>query len=231
MAIASSNYENERRLLVITGAAVTEASLRGVDPLARALGVAITVLPAPREDFVGNIARVALERSVSFVMLLAVDEARIAAKDLAHQLNLPVFVVRSLPFPVGPVLVATSLSDDDLPAVQQGIALARRLGLGLRVAHCHPDAAVNSSSVEDVRRRLEAQVTELAGGIRAEVVVTTSISPVAAVVELLARGDASLLVLGSYPRSWLTGWLVPSVCEVALQHPSVNLLILPLGHQ
>lgn len=191
----------------------------------------VHLLPS-RVALVQGVAKLVGAQPTTLIVLLGVDQdGEAAAKHVAHAWQLPVLVARSLPLSFRTVLVATSFTDEDLPLVRMATRLSAALNCRLVIAHAATDArADDPSSAQATRHWLSNQpaIRAAAARISVEVVVTRGQSPAEALLAL-ARAPEQLIVLGSYPRSWLTAWLIPSVCEAVLADTSGNILIVPLA--
>lgn len=216
---ARDEGEHDNARLVEVRSALAEA----VDPPSM-----VTLLPS-RSGRVAGVAALAAAREPTLVVLLGVGyEGVSAAKDVAHAWRLPVLVARTLPLALESVMVATSLTEEDLPVVQMAARLTTALGGRLVIAHAATDAT--GASVATARRWLDDHASQLEGEmqISVDVMLTEGQAPTEAVLEL-ARVEGRLIVLGSYPRSWITAWLIPSVCDAILEQTAANVVIVPLG--
>jgi len=136
--------------------------------------------------------------------------------------------------PITAVLVATSLSDDEVPVVRYGVDVAARLGSSVVVVHnSQYDAESEPDSHADAYRRIRNDSAALASesGVNIDVVIARAATPEAAVLDLVATQNPEILVLGSYPRTALTGWLVSSVSQAIIAGTNCNTVVLALGDE
>jgi nucleotide-binding universal stress UspA family protein len=184
------------------------------------------------EGFLETVVRLVQETGAELVILTGVDASVVAAiTELAHACQRPMLLARPAAEGAEGVLVATSMADDGIRVLRYGAELSRRLGAAVTVAH-NPVASGTDPAVvhEKARAELETRASAIGSevGVQIRTAVTSAGSPEAAIVALAAQKNWQLLVLGSYPRSWLTGWLVPSVCAPVVERVPSSVLVLPL---
>jgi nucleotide-binding universal stress UspA family protein len=181
--------------------------------------------------FVETAAKVAKDMDAGMIVLMGVGAAEVGSvTELAHASERPVLLARPTGHSGG-VLVATSLADNGIRVFRFGAELARRLGVKVTLAHNAVAKGAEVTSEHDAARaELETRASLIGAetGVEVEVVLSDVKSPEVAIVKLAAQGNWRLLVLGSYPRSWLTAWLIPSVSAAVVERVTASVVILPL---
>lgn len=160
----------------------------------------------------------------------------------------PVLVARPRGGDAGPVVAATDLSDPSLPAIDAGVAEARRRGVRLVVLSvvAEPDAilpppgappAVSSvpTSSSDAETKaavaaVEARIQDAlaARGAIADVVVRTGTAR-AAIVDEAERRGASLVVVGTRGRTGIKRLALGSVAEGVVHAAPCSVLVVRLS--
>jgi nucleotide-binding universal stress UspA family protein len=132
------------------------------------------------------------------------------------------------PLTLGTVLVATDLSDDDLPALRSAIELSRLAGARLHVVHAVPDADTDlAAQLEEHFRSADPSATALPG-------MTLRAGPANhVIVDVATMIDAAVIVLGPHRpgRSRSPGGTAYQVAAIA-ERPCLVLpgaMHLPLG--
>lgn len=189
--------------------------------------------PLTRGGFIETLLEIAAARSVQLVVLLGVADERIAwITELAHALRRPVLLARSNQPGKDVVVAATSLADPEMPIVDFALDLAHRVGATLEILH---HASGLEKDEPPYRERARARLAAHAAKRGREtdetiaVVLTRGSSAETDILEFAVQKEPRLLVLGSYPRSWLTGALIPSVCEAVCAQAATSVVILPLS--
>ncbi len=151
-----------------------------------------------------------------------------SAAQIVRHAEVSVLVVRSGE-EGGPVLVATDLSDPALPAVQQGIAEAKRRDARLVLLHmldlAHPMLSALEPAVvidDESAKQLKASCHQTLAGALARFGAegTTEVaegSPTRGIVEVAARLEASLVVVGTHGRTGLARVALGSVAEAVVR--------------
>jgi nucleotide-binding universal stress UspA family protein len=190
-------------------------------------------LPLRRGGFIEALLGVTADRNVQLVVLLGVADERVAwITELAHAIRCPVLLARPKQHAGDLVVAATSLSDQGMPIVDFGLDLARRIGARLEILH-HASGVGEDEPPYRERARAKLEAYAARRGRETDesipVVVTRGPSTGTAILEFAAERQPWLLVLGSYPRSWLTGALIPSVSEAVCAGSAASVMILPLS--
>lgn len=152
--------------------------------------------------------------------------------ELAHAIRRLVLLARSEQPAKDVVVAATSLADPEMPIVDFALDLARRVGATLEILHHMSGLEEDEPPYRQrARARLAAHAAELGRETdeTIEVVLTRGSSAETDILEFAVQQEPRLLVLGSYPPSWLTGALIPSVCEAVCAQSASSVLILPLS--
>jgi nucleotide-binding universal stress UspA family protein len=193
----------------------------------------LTDVVRTRDTFVEVVARFASDMSADLIILTGVGAHEAdAVADLAHACSRPTLLVRPGGDHEAGVLVATSLIDDGTRVLRWGAELARGLGTSVAFAYsAAPETKDDAALYDAARAELETRGSLIGReiGVYAEILVMRADSPVDSIVELATRQNWRLVVLGSYPRSWLTSWLVPSVCAEVVPRVRSSVAILPLA--
>lgn len=181
-------------------------------------------------EFVETVERAIADWNASLIALIGVDEAQVAATtELAHASGRPVLIAAANGRASSTVLAATSLSDDELPVARYAVDLARCLSADVLVAHNDHSRQSGARLSESEVRAALATHPPSSHPVRVDFRVSHDASAEEAIVSLTQEQAPKLLVLGSYPRSWLTGWLVPSVSKAILSRVSCSVVVLPLS--
>lgn len=159
----------------------------------------------------------------------------------------PVLVARPSPAAAGPVLATTDLSDPSLPAIDAGVAEARRRGARLVVMSvvAEPDAilpppgtppsvsavptSTSHAETKEAIALVEARIQEAlaARGAVADVVVRAGTAR-AAIVDEADRRSASLVVVGTRGRTGIKRLALGSVAEGVVHAAPCSVLVVRL---